>query len=65
MGEEETTTLDDAVREGETEVGSEELLDVGTTDIDGLLDLSNAEDLFKIKRSDSSKNVTGLGERRT
>jgi len=47
VGEEEAATLDDAVRKREAEVGSEELLDVGTTDIDGLLDLSDAEDLSK------------------
>ena len=45
MGEEEAAALDDAVGKREAEVGSEELLDVGTTNIGSLLDLGNTKDL--------------------
>jgi hypothetical protein len=45
VGKEETTRLDNAVGKGETEVGGEELLDVGTTNIGSLLDFGNTEDL--------------------
>lgn len=45
MSEEEATALDDAVGEGEAEVGGEELLDVRAADVDSLLDLGDAEDL--------------------
>lgn len=45
MSKEETATLDDTVRKGETEVGGEKLLDVGTTNIGSLLDFGNTKDL--------------------
>ena len=37
--------LGDTVREGELEVGNEELLDVRAADVVALLDLNNLEDL--------------------
>lgn len=54
MSEEEAATLDNAVGEGEAEVGGEELLDVRAANVDGLLDLGNAEDLYGRKRSGES-----------
>ena len=38
--------LGDAMREGESEVGLEELLDVRPANVIGLLDLNNTEDLY-------------------
>ena len=61
VGEEEAATLDDAVRKGEAEVGSEELLDVGAADVDGLLDLGNAEDLIASRATESASPCRPMG----
>ena len=37
--------LGDTVGEGEAELGNQELLDVGTTDVGGFLDLGDTENL--------------------
>jgi len=47
VGEEEGATLDDAVGEGEPEVGGQELLDVGPANVGSLLNLGNPEDLMR------------------
>lgn len=45
VGEEKGAALDHAVREGEPEVGSQELLDVRAANVRSLLNLGNTEDL--------------------
>lgn len=46
VGNERRPGLGDTVRKREFEVGDHQLLDVWTTDVVGLLDLHDAEDLF-------------------
>lgn len=45
VGSEDRPALDDPVREGEAEVGDEELLDVGSANIGSLRNLDDSQDL--------------------